>query len=134
MGRPPTKPKRFKDGFYIEVRHKGSETGMKIRFDDEAAMLQAAKEYSPHKNVVILGEHKKDRWLAQEPAPTAKKLKIPKADKPAKPAKKEKPVAKAKKPAKPAKKTKVVAKAKKVKPAAKAVKKKVVKAKSKKKR
>jgi outer membrane biosynthesis protein TonB len=131
MGRPPTKPKRFKDGFYIEVRHKGSETGMKIRFDDEAAMLQAAKEYSPHKNVVILGEHKKDRWLAQEPAPTAKKLKTPKADKPAKPAKKEKPVAKAKvkKPAKPAKKAKVVAKAKKVKPAAKAV-----KAKSKKKR
>jgi len=33
MGRPPTRPKKLKDGFYIEIRNKGSKTGIKIRRD-----------------------------------------------------------------------------------------------------
>jgi hypothetical protein len=67
MGRPPTRPKRLKDGFYIEVRSKGANTGMKIRSDDEAAMNQAAAFYARNKEVLVLGEHKNDVWLNEAP-------------------------------------------------------------------
>jgi hypothetical protein len=67
MGRPPTRPKRLKDGFYIEVRSKGANSGMKIRSDDEAAMNQAAAFYARNKEVVVLGEHKNDVWLNEAP-------------------------------------------------------------------
>jgi hypothetical protein len=67
MGRPPTRPKRLKDGFYIEVRSKGANSGMKIRADDEAAMNQAAAFYARNKEVVVLGEHKNDVWLNEAP-------------------------------------------------------------------
>ena len=66
MGRPPTKPKRFKDGFYIEVRNKGANMGMKIHFDSEIEMKEAAQMYGSSKEVVVLGEHKKDKWLSLE--------------------------------------------------------------------
>lgn len=137
MGRPPTKPKRFKDGFYIEVRNKGANAGMKIHFDSEHEMKEAAEMYTMNKKEVItLGEHKKDRWLNLEPEAEekrvrkmkldreklarhaeAKEAKMTRPDKPSKPAKKEKPVkpekkAKAAKPAKAVKKAKPVVKAK----------------------
>jgi|ERR1043165_2386680 hypothetical protein len=67
MGRPPTKPKRFKDGFYIEVRNKGANAGMKIHFETAQEMQEAATMYGTSKEVVILGEHKKDRWLSELP-------------------------------------------------------------------
>ncbi|HLP21182.1 MAG TPA: hypothetical protein VK174_12810 [Chitinophagales bacterium] len=119
MGRPPTKPKRFKDGFYIEVRNKGANAGMKIHFDTQYEMEEAAAMYGKSKEVVILGEHKKDRWLSEEPdGNKERKKKAAKEQKPtaqpqvkeAKPAKekaekKAKP-AKAEKPAKPAKSAK----------------------------
>ncbi len=145
MGRPPTKPKRFKDGFYIEVRNKGANAGMKIHFDTEHEMKEAAEMYTLNKKeVVILGEHKRDRWLNLEPEAEEKRVRKMKLDrdklarhqeakgfreikaaKPAKPAKKEKPAKKVK-PAKPAKKAKAAKPAKpvkvvkKAKPAAKA--------------
>ncbi len=143
MGRPPTKPKRFKDGFYIEVRNKGANAGMKIHFDTEADMKGAAEMYTMNKKEVItLGEHKKDRWLNLEPEAEEKRVRKMKLDreklarhaeakaaprearvvKPEKPAKKEKAV-------KPAKKEKAVKPAKAVKKA-----KPVVKAKAKKKK
>jgi len=31
MGRPPTRPAKLKDGFYIEVHNKWSNSGIKIR-------------------------------------------------------------------------------------------------------
>ena len=52
MGRPATKPAKLRDGFYIEVRNKGSKTGIKIRRDSEKAMLMAAKEYEKVKTVI----------------------------------------------------------------------------------
>ena len=30
MGRPPTKPKKLRDGFYIEVRNRGANSGIKL--------------------------------------------------------------------------------------------------------
>jgi len=56
MGRPPTKPKKLKDGFYIEVRNKGSKSGIKVRRDTRDMMMRAVKEYERSKEVIILGE------------------------------------------------------------------------------
>ncbi len=58
MGRPPTRPKKLKDGFYIEIRNKGSKTGIKIRRDTKKEMLSAIKEYEKIKDVIVLGEFK----------------------------------------------------------------------------
>ncbi|MBE7442121.1 MAG: hypothetical protein KF732_04440 [Flavobacteriales bacterium] len=58
MGRPATKPTKLKDGYYIEVRNKGSKTGIKIRRDSKEAMLTAIKEYERVKDVVVLGKSK----------------------------------------------------------------------------
>ena len=73
MGRPPTRPKRLKDGFYIEVRNKGANSGMKIHSDTKEAMLLSAAAYAKNKEVVILGEHKSDKWMNEQPAPKKKK-------------------------------------------------------------
>jgi hypothetical protein len=68
MGRPPTRAIRFRDGFYIEVRNKGASSGVKIRSDDYETMMNAAKDYQQGKEVTILGEHKKGKWVNEEAA------------------------------------------------------------------
>lgn len=62
MGRPPTKPLKLRDGFYIEVRNKGSKSGIKIRRENKDEMLLAVKEYERTKDVVVLGESKDGKW------------------------------------------------------------------------
>ena len=62
MGRPPTKPARLKNGFYIEVKNPGSGPII-IRRDTEEQMILAAEEYSRTKVVVVLGEMKNDKWV-----------------------------------------------------------------------
>jgi len=62
MGRPPTRPARLKDGFYIEVRNTG-QAGIRLRRDTKEQMLIAAKEYSKTKDVVVLGEVKNDKFV-----------------------------------------------------------------------
>jgi len=59
-GRPPSKPVVFKDGFYIEVRNRGTDPGhgIKLRKATREEMLQAAEEYRKTKLVIILGEYK----------------------------------------------------------------------------
>ena len=61
MGRPPTRPKELRDGYYLEIRNKGSKTGIKLRRDTKEEMLRAAKEYGKTKEVVVLGEFKKGK-------------------------------------------------------------------------
>jgi len=63
MGRPPTRPKKLKDGFYIEIRNKGSKTGIKIRRDTKKEMLSAIKEYEKIKDVIVLGEFKDGKMV-----------------------------------------------------------------------
>jgi hypothetical protein len=62
MGRPPTKPARLRDGFYIEVKNSGS-GGVRIRRDTKEQMLIAAEDYGKNKQVVILGEMRNDKWI-----------------------------------------------------------------------
>ena len=63
MGRPPTKPKKLRDGFYIEIRNKGSKTGIKIRRDDKEQMQSAIKEYENIKDVIVLGEFRNGKMV-----------------------------------------------------------------------
>jgi hypothetical protein len=58
MGRPPTRPKKLRDGFYIEIRNKDAKSGIKIRRDSRKEMLRAVKEYEKTKDVIVLGEYK----------------------------------------------------------------------------
>lgn len=75
MGRPPTRQKELKDGFYVEVRNKGSKTGMKIRRETLAEMEQMVKDYSKTKEVIILGESKGGKFLDKDGKPKKKKKK-----------------------------------------------------------
>jgi hypothetical protein len=62
MGRPPSKPARLKNGFYIEVKNPGS-GAIIIRRDTQEQMLMAAEEYARTKEVIVLGEMKNDKWV-----------------------------------------------------------------------
>ena len=75
IGRPLTRPAKLMDGFYIEVRNKGSKSkGVRIRCESLEDMEDAAKEYGRNnKEVIILGEHKNEKWLNEQPAPTPHK-------------------------------------------------------------
>lgn len=66
MGRPATKPTELRDGFYIEVRNKGSKNGIRIRRDTEKAMEIAIKEYQRVKDVVVLGEYKNGKPVSEK--------------------------------------------------------------------
>jgi hypothetical protein len=65
MGRPATKPTELRDGFYIEIRNRGSKAGVKIRRDTKELMLMAIKEYEKSKDVVFIGEVSKGKVLAK---------------------------------------------------------------------
>ncbi len=80
MGRPPTRPKGFRDGFYIEIVNRGGSQTMKLRCDSREEMEQKAAMYTAaKKHVNILGEHKKGIWVDQpqeEPAQRGRKKKV----------------------------------------------------------
>ncbi|RLD24622.1 MAG: hypothetical protein DRI71_01985 [Bacteroidetes bacterium] len=63
MGRPPTKPKKLKDGFYIEVRNKRSNSGVKVRRETREQMEHAIKEYERTKDIIVLGESVNGKWI-----------------------------------------------------------------------
>lgn len=63
MGRPPTREKDLKDGWYFEVRNKGSRSGIKIHRDSEKEMLHSVNEYRKNKDVVVLGESKGGKFV-----------------------------------------------------------------------
>jgi hypothetical protein len=73
MGRPPTRPTRLRDGFYVEVRQKGANSGMKIWSPDKQSMLQMAEMYRHTRDVVVLGEHRKDQWVTENGDPVGGK-------------------------------------------------------------
>lgn len=64
MGRPSTKPKKLKDGFYLEVKNQGAKTGIKIRRDTYEELMLAKKDFERTKEVKVLGEMKNDKWVS----------------------------------------------------------------------
>jgi len=66
MGRPPTRPSKLKDGFYIEVRSKGSKSGIKVRAESKEKMNESAMRYGKTKDVTIMGEYKNGKPLDKQ--------------------------------------------------------------------
>jgi hypothetical protein len=64
MGRPSTKPKELRDGFYIEIRNRNSKTGVKIRRDNKDQMFRAVKEYEKSKDVIVLGQFENGKLVS----------------------------------------------------------------------
>lgn len=67
MGRPATRPTKLKDGYYIEIRNKGSKSGVKIYSHNEFQMKRAIKMYERSKEVFILGEAVNGKFKNKEP-------------------------------------------------------------------
>ena len=63
MGRLPTRPITLRNGFYIEVKIKGAKNGFKIRSESRAEMMKSVDTYKKIKDVTILGELKKGKWI-----------------------------------------------------------------------
>ena len=61
MGRPSTKPKDLRDGFYIEVRNKNQKSVIKIRRDTKKQLLLAIDEYKVSKEIIVLGKSVKGK-------------------------------------------------------------------------
>jgi len=64
MGRPSTKPKDLRDGYYIEVRNKNQKSGVKIRRDTKSQLLHAIDEYKETKEVIVLGKSENGKMKA----------------------------------------------------------------------
>lgn len=57
MGRPATKPKKLRDGFYIEIKNKNQKSGgIKIHRDNIKELVIAIQEYEKTKEVTVLGK------------------------------------------------------------------------------
>lgn len=79
MGRPSTREKKLKDGFYIEVRNKGSKSGIKLRRETQEEMEQTVIDYERSKDIVVLGESKNGKWV-NDLAKKKKKKKVTEKD------------------------------------------------------
>tara|TARA_B100000965_G_scaffold401521_1_gene425554 strand:- start:1131 stop:1358 length:228 start_codon:yes stop_codon:yes gene_type:complete len=66
MGRPSTKPKKLKDGFYLEVKNQGAKSGIKIRRDTYDEMMLAKKNFERTKEVKVLGEVVDDTFVDEK--------------------------------------------------------------------
>ena len=73
MGRPAVLPKKKKDGFWLEVRNKGADSGTILIRDTYEAMMQAARMYQNTKDVIILGEHRNGKRVVEAPKEKAEK-------------------------------------------------------------
>ena len=73
MGRPSTKPKKLKDGFYLEVKNQGAKSGIKIRRDTYEEMMLAKKNFERTKEVKVLGEVVDDTFVDDKKAKRKKK-------------------------------------------------------------
>jgi len=67
MGRPATRPTALKDGFYIEIRNKGSKSGVKLYSGTKLQMHRAIKMYERSKEVIILGESVNGKFVDKNP-------------------------------------------------------------------
>jgi len=62
-GRPVTKPIELKEGYYLEVRSKGSNSGHRVRRESKAEIDFAIRQYEKSKIVTYLGQVKDGEWV-----------------------------------------------------------------------
>lgn len=63
IGRPATKEKKLKNGWYIRVSNRGESSGIKIWSRTEDEMNRAIKRYERSKDVTVLGESKNGKFV-----------------------------------------------------------------------
>ena len=56
MARPVTRPVTLKDGYYLEVRHRGEQRGIKIRRETKEQMNAAIRQYEVCYDVKKIGK------------------------------------------------------------------------------
>ena len=97
-GRPATAPIKLMDGFYVEIRNKGSlSKGVMVRCVSREAMEFTIKQYErSNKDVIVLGEHKNFEWVNQKGAAESKERRAAKTNSKSTPKAREKAEAKAK--------------------------------------
>jgi hypothetical protein len=62
-GRPVTKPAKLREGFYLEMKNKGSSSTVKVRRENMPDIEQLIKQYDKIKDMTYLGELKGGVWL-----------------------------------------------------------------------
>jgi len=62
-GRPATRPTELKEGFYLELKNKGSNSSVKIRRESMTEIDIAMRQYGKSKIVTYLGQVKAGRWI-----------------------------------------------------------------------
>lgn len=62
-GRPATRPSALREGYYLEIRTKGTDNPIKIRRDSKAEIQSAIDNYRRSKIVTYLGQVKEGRWV-----------------------------------------------------------------------
>ena len=65
MGRPPTSKVKLKNGYYIELRSQGSNTGIKVQRNTYEEIQIAIKKYESTYEVVYLGEMKNGEFVKE---------------------------------------------------------------------
>lgn len=63
MARPSKSPIKLKDGFYIEVANKYSNSGIKIRRATRAEVDILVRTYAKSKDVTFLGQVKDGKFV-----------------------------------------------------------------------
>lgn len=81
MGRPATRPKKLRDGFYLEVKNQGAKSGIKIRRDTYEEMMLAKKNFERTKEVKVLGEVVDDTFVNSKKKKSKRKTAAKKASK-----------------------------------------------------
>lgn len=66
MGRPLTSKVKLKNGFYIELRSQGSNSGIKVHRNTYNEIQIAIKKYESTYDVVFLGEMKNGKFQKPE--------------------------------------------------------------------
>ncbi len=61
MGRPATTPVKLKNGYYIELRHKGERKGIKMRSETISELHQSIRKYEKMYEIHFYGEVKKGK-------------------------------------------------------------------------
>lgn len=61
-GRPVTRQRELREGFYLELKTKGSNSPVKIRRESKAEIEVAIEQYGKSKEVVYLGQVKDGTW------------------------------------------------------------------------
>ncbi|MBV6646196.1 MAG: hypothetical protein KI790_12145 [Cyclobacteriaceae bacterium] len=61
MGRPATTPVSLRDGYYIELRHKGEKRGIKLRRESIEQVQASIRKYNKSYDVHYIGLIKKGK-------------------------------------------------------------------------